>query len=545
LEEEERYCSPQFSDHKRSITIDPLIATLERVRRKLARQLFLNRLCQAWWFAGAFCLLWVIAAKCSPVPGNPVLVVGAALAMGLGAASLITWLQYPDLERAAMEADERLGLKQRLISSIELADQPGPLVKELHADARAMVLKLDPTRSFRLTIPRHAPWIVIMGLIIGGVYGFAPEFDPFGFRARRAAETARKEALRVRVKRLDAVAGTLQGVFHEHPQRVGGLISEVEQISQDLQAGRITTKQAFARLSPVTRRLTEIRTDTASLLARPRVTSLLVPQPDGSPDSRGNQLQETLSQALKRIGELRDRPPGGANDTEGLAALERELSQLAKELGGSESLSGQALAEALDMVRKAQEQPDGGVAAQAVDKTATTLKEIKSLLDQLERMEAAREDLWQARQALLGERARCGFCGKALKACTEGDSAAQCAVESSGRSICPQCAQAQGRGLGMRGPGRGKGGQMPPPPDELVMFQPSRLTGPVRPAKPLVSIVQRMKPKQNVKASTDFVIKEIARTRREAEQALTKENIPPGAREFVRQYFGAIEPRRR
>jgi hypothetical protein len=54
-----------------------------------------------------------------------------------------------------------------------------------------------------------------------------------------------------------------------------------------------------------------------------------------------------------------------------------------------------------------------------------------------------------------------------------------------------------------------------------------------------------MKPEQNVKASTDFVIKEIARTRREAEQALTKENIPPGAREFVRQYFGAIEPRRR
>jgi hypothetical protein len=94
----------------------------------------------------------------------------------------------------------------------------------------------------------------------------------------------------------------------------------------------------------------------------------------------------------------------------------------------------------------------------------------------------------------------------------------------------------------MGGPGQGAGNRVGDLPESSVGMSPSVAKGSVTKGKVLATIIQKTAPEGDAVASTEFIAGAFTKVKQEAEQALTKEEIPPGSREFVRQYFGALDP---
>ena len=96
-------------------------------------------------------------------------------------------------------------------------------------------------------------------------------------------------------------------------------------------------------------------------------------------------------------------------------------------------------------------------------------------------------------------------------------------------------------GGGMGSHGRGRGGQIGDLPDANGNFTPSLLPGQMQQGPMLATVNQLTKPDDHAEASLDYLPGQMVQVQQEAEQALAQEQIPPGAKEFVRQYFGTLD----
>ena len=92
--------------------------------------------------------------------------------------------------------------------------------------------------------------------------------------------------------------------------------------------------------------------------------------------------------------------------------------------------------------------------------------------------------------------------------------------------------------------GRGRGGMVGDLPGQGGAFKPTMLPGQMTRGKILANILQKAAPQAGDEPDLDYVAGAFVEVRQDAEKALEKEEIPPASKEFVRQYFGAIEPER-
>jgi hypothetical protein len=145
---------------------------------------------------------------------------------------------------------------------------------------------------------------------------------------------------------------------------------------------------------------------------------------------------------------------------------------------------------------------------------------------QLDSMKVAKAYLGEWKGDLMGESGYCRYCGSKLG---EG-----------GECENGQCQG--GHGPGLRGAGHGEGNRIGHVPEIEAGFQPTQAPGPTTQGKMLADLLQRSTPESGEEATVEYISGSFEQLEQEAEQALTQEEIPPGAKEFVRQYFGAIEP---
>lgn len=158
----------------------------------------------------------------------------------------------------------------------------------------------------------------------------------------------------------------------------------------------------------------------------------------------------------------------------------------------------------------------------------------------------------------------CRSCGEKLKPCKTGDK--NCKGCGQGYQCSGSCSSCNGSGWckngkqgiggnwmagqggkgsgGMGKRGTGQGGQVGDLPDPNDSFVPSVAQGEVTKGKFLADMIQRTAPDtENVESKAEFISGVVSEAQQEAEQAITREEIPLGSREFVRQYFGSIDPK--
>ncbi|HPD15103.1 MAG TPA: hypothetical protein PLE19_09140 [Planctomycetota bacterium] len=209
----------------------------------------------------------LLAERLASLGANPGLLVAVPLlASGLGAlaAGLARW---PSLHEAALRADERFHLAERL--STALAAPVGPMADLVRADAARHIATVDLSHALPLRLPRSVRLLAVLALVLLAA-ALAPQADLFGWGAQRAARAAERadvrratEAARASLARL-AAAGRAQGL--NQPTQV---LDQLDRTLAGLEAGEPTAAEARREASKAAGSLAQARASNDAALASP------------------------------------------------------------------------------------------------------------------------------------------------------------------------------------------------------------------------------------------------------------------------------------
>jgi hypothetical protein len=179
--------------------MDPLNTTLKRVRNRLLLLRWIAFVTKSLVWGGFAACIWLTVTRLFPAFGSAEWPSALILTLAVAAATGWAIWKRPTTVKAALEADERLGLRERLTSSLELEGVDAPMIDELHADARAHVGKINISRDFPVRPPRALRWVAAPSVAFLLMYVLMPEWDLLGHRERVAE--AKAKAQRSRPKR--------------------------------------------------------------------------------------------------------------------------------------------------------------------------------------------------------------------------------------------------------------------------------------------------------------------------------------------------------
>jgi hypothetical protein len=500
-------------------------------------------------WAGLVGCSWLLLTRLFPTLGEPEWIAGGSLVVAVVTALGFAIVRRPTLTHAALEADQRLGLRERLTSSLSLADSEGPMVQALHEDARKHLNRLKLGRDFPLTTPRALRWAYIPLIVFGIGYIFLPEFDLFNFEERAIQAKEKQEAAVARAERLrQAVKPLAEALDREDMGEVTGLTGEVDRIAEDLQSGALTEKQALAKVSSLAE---QMRKSQDGQHPEAQLPEFKTPNSDfGTASDIAKSIQSgDFSEAAKKARELKKQMENKNLSEEKKKKIAEDLEKLAKEMGGDKTELGKSLS-------KLAGSPNLGSQGDSKSgELSMSMEDLASLLEQMENMKAlenAVANLENWKSDVLGPSNFCRTCGAPTKPCELGGQCkgGQCkSGQCSG--VCSSCKAGIGgawqagtgkMGGGMGKAGIGRGGQIGELPDVNANFKPTVAPGEMTEGSMLASIVQRGAPEEGAESTISFSPEAIVQVQQQAEQALTQEEIPPGSKEFVRQYFGTLAP---
>ena len=544
--------------------MDPLLATLRKVQWLLGVQQWIRFAVDGLIGGLAVCCAWLVLTRLFPLLAGDRTPYLGILAVAVLASLLWAIRRRPSLLEAALETDRRLALEERSTSSLQLARAEGPMIDALHEDARRRIAQVDFRGAFPFSVPSSTRWLILPLLVFGVGYVFLPEFDLFGFKERQVQAKAKQEARRVKAERIEAAARPLKDAGKTaQTDALADAARDIERVAEELAAGKLTEKQALAKLAGLGERLRERREALQPEAARPNLASE-AGKLGATREMAQNILNGRFGAAAQQARELQKKLKEGDLSDEEKKKLAEDLKKLSDMLKGEQQGRSPALSEAL--AKTAAGLKLGELGADGLQLTPDqapdgelSLEDVASILEQLDKLNLAMIELGECQFKMLGPSEFCRICGAKLKPCQSPGHCPGCGPGHACYGLCGACAGSGwgnccGAGMGpwrpgynpnfgrgMGGPGRGRGGSTGPLPDVEDAFAPTMLPGEMTKGKFLASIVQRAAPDQDAEPTQEFITELLVEAKQEAEQALTKEEIPPGAREFVRQYFGSLE----
>ncbi|HRK34901.1 MAG TPA: hypothetical protein PLJ47_09940 [Candidatus Hydrogenedentes bacterium] len=492
--------------------MDPLLNALRRLRMRLFVVQWARAVVLGLIVSTALACVWLMLARLFPSLGNIAPVSAGLILVALVLATAYAIWKRPSVLKAALEADQRLGLQERITSSLQLSKSDGPMVNAVHEDARKQLARLDYTREFPLTTPRAIRWLALPVALYLVAYLLLPEFDLFGQRAREVEANDKAEAVRVEAARIVEAVKPLKELTLDEASPAAGIAGAVERISEELKTGDITEKQAFARLTNLTDKLAEERKKVEANAPTPKLGDTI------SKLEKSKALAEDLekgdySSALERAEELAAKAESGEMSQEEKESLAKEMGDIAKAL----EESNPALSEALSKLASGMKLNNPGDMKAALEAMKLSLEELESIMAQLKKMSECEMKLGECKSKMY-----CPECG----------------------GMCKGGACMYSKMAGQGGTKAGYGTSKTPGerPDFSATQDPTKVSGEVTQGNILASILQRAAPTEGEEASIDYSAQALEQISQQREEALTKEEIPAGAREFVRQYFGSLEP---
>ncbi len=517
-------------------------ALLRRVQRRMLVHRTLSAFSRALFWGGLAGAGWVLLTRLLPQAGDPAPVLAVLLIAAACWAAARAYVNRPSLAEAAGETDARFELRERLLSSWRLRDVAHPMVDALHRDALdhlpVSVKEQFPTIPLR-DLRRAGPAVALLAIAL-----VIPEIDVLGYRDRVEAAAKLQEARRLRAEAVRESATPLRRLAEVNPDSdMESLIQEIERIAERVESGDISEKQAAAQMTQIARTLAGDTPQTSLEQPRPRSASEAAPQDAMKALARAleqgdlSKAAEELRALQEQLREEAEKAEGGEGvDQERLQEIAERLQEMSQALGGDATELGARLAEMASQLSVA----DMAQVAEALSQCEGGLCDLAAVLDQMNLTSESLGAMQDALDGLLGERGQWGDLVQGELRALELERLRQLAQCEGCRGVAPGAGEGMGPGMG--GAGRGTGGRIGELPDVASGLDPTMLPGEMTAGKILAGIMQRSAPDDREETPTVEMTGEIlVRMRQEAERAMTREEIPPGARELVRGYFGSLE----
>lgn len=521
-------------------------ALLRRVQRRMLVHRSVSALSRALFWGGLAGAGWVLVTRLLPQTGDPVPVLAVLLVVAACWAAARAYTNRPSLAEAAGETDARFELRERLLSSWRLRDVAHPMVDALHRDALdhlpGSVQEQFPTLPLR-DLRRAGPAVALLAIAL-----VIPEMDVLGYRDRVEAAARLQEARRIQAEAVRESATPLRRLAEVSPESdMDALIQEIERIAERVESGDISEKQAAAQMTQIARTLAGETPQTSLEQPQPRPRSASEAAPQDAMKALARALEQgDLSKAAEELRELQEqlreeaeKAEGGEGvDQERLREIAERLQEMSQALGGDATELGARLAEMASQLGAA----EMAQIAEALSQCDGCLGDLAAVLDQMDLTSESFGGMQEALDGLLGERGQWGDLVQGELRSLELERLRQLAQCEGCTGLAPGAGSQPGMGPGMGGPGRGAGNRIGELPDVASGLDPTMLPGEMTAGKILAGIMQRSAPDGREETPTVEMTGEIlVQMRQEAEQAMTREEIPPGSRELVRGYFGSLE----
>lgn len=512
--------------------------------------------------------------------------------------------------KAAVGADENVGLEARLSSALLLKDQKqDPLVGLLIADATSTAKKIKASQAFPLQFSRETRFVFVPILALIG-FSFIPELDLLGKKAEIQAVQAEQQEVKKTAERLAPAVKKLQEQAEKNKlEETQDLAQKMEELKLRLERGKIDRKEGLAKLSTLQDQVEQMKkryeAETKGQRGIRQTSEMKFAKKLADSLRKGD-----FKQAAEEMKDLQDKVRNGELSERDMEALKRELEQISRDTSSQNSKLSKAFAEASKSMEKksgqenqqqeqgdGQNQNDGGQQQQSQSNSNNQQQNqgdgMESAQKQIEQMSRMAEDakaLEQASEAckqcknglsnnsssktgslgksgtgmqsdqgksMASKEGTEGKAGKEGESQTQNSGSGQC--ESCGSSECKGNCQGSGqgtkastgkwtagategkKGAGMGGPGQGRGGRPEDGGDVDVDFEEFRPPGQFDPRAELDATWEVEGDPLESQSNMALVPSMKTHDDQASDDALTKEEVPIGYEDLVRDYFGDLD----
>ena len=550
--------------------MDQIRQQVKRAQRRLSWEFFVNRLLRCWFVALVVAVLAIAIPKiwsidhlfADGLPKNwSVLCVVVGLVAGLIATFGWTWLRGRSELEAAVEIDQRFGLKERVASSLSLTPKDAETAagRALLSDAVRAVGRIDVDEKFKLRLQDRA-WLPIVPALLAFVLATFVDnqdaqssVDPKAPQLTKEQQENATKKLRERLakRREEAAKKGLkdaEGLFRELEKqtekmaqakdvdrkkslvKINDLAKQLEKRRQELGGDKQLRKQ-FEKLNNLNKGPADKMVDSMKKgdfkAAKAELEKLKQQLKDGKLDKQAKQeLQQQLKQIQEKMNEAKQARQQAMDDLkqqieqqkqQGNLSKDGELEQKLDQMQQQQSQANQMnkLAQKLGELQQKMQQGDAKGAQQAMDDLMQQMDQLQQQMDEGEMLDAAMDQLQMAKDAM-----GCQACqGEGCQGCQGG--------------MGNQFSENPGNGMG---PGRGFG----PRPDEKndVGFRDSRVRA--KPGRGSAVVVGEADG-PNIRGRVVEAIKEqMATDTSKPADPLAVEQLPKSRREHAEEYFNSL-----
>ncbi|RME47891.1 MAG: hypothetical protein D6796_07100 [Caldilineae bacterium] len=541
------------------ISTTALMHNLTPLRRRLRWR---DSLRAAWLSAGAglgATAALLVAGRLHPLLRNAeLLLIGLSLTMFLlCAGQVIAWLRPLSPRALARLGDARLQLDERLITALELAEgrlATSPAIRQaqwndaLHHLQRAPLPEAFPLADRK----RLVLWSSVLAAVFIAIAALTLAPNPQERILQRRAEVA--DLLKTQIEQLEQVQADL--LAEPNPlaaEKVDELANTLSDLIDRLEAARAEASPESALAALNEARQTLSRLD-AERQAQQDALQSLSDALTGSDLAAAQQAAEALQQgdapaAADALRQMGANPPTGAEGQ----SLAEALRQAADAVAGSNPSLAQSLQQAADALQSG----DAQSIQQALQQMAQQVAQAGAQTDALAQAAEALQNIQQAQEALAQGREGAGV-QRQLAPGTGTGAGAEGAQGGAGNGSGREDPGPGAEGLYSAGGTQGiiptdNGPGQPRVEDYSTVYAPEHLGGEGGPfAVPPsqgsdgggVDIGETApNPNRPAGESTVPYTEVFGQYRDRAGAALDTDYIPLGMKDYVRQYFGALEPK--
>lgn len=542
--------------------MDQILEQVSRARRRLGWELFLNRLVRCWFAALVVALVAIAAPKIVALdylPAQWPLKCGlVALAAGILFAAFWTWLRGRTELEAAVEIDERYGLKERVASSLSMssADAETPAGQALLADAVRAVRRVDIDERFRIRLQRRA-WLPIVPALLAFMLASLVDnreaqssVDPQTKISQEQQENAMKE-LRKRLAEQRKKFESKKGL-----KDAEGLFRELEkQTAKMAEAQDADHKKTLVKLNDLAKQLEQRRQQLGGDQELRKQFAKMNHLNRGPADKMVDAMKKgDWQKAISQLDKLKKQLEAGKLDPAAKKELEQQMKQLKEKMQEAAEARKQKMEDLKKQIEEAKQRGDLSRAG-----------EMQQKLDQMQRQQQKMKQLEQLAQKM-GECQQCMKDGdtqgaaeslskmmeqmeQLQQAMEEGEmlemamDQLQIAKDSMSCQQCQGqgCQACQGKGMGKRlgqGMGEGPGGGTRPDEKNPTNFRNSRVRQ--KAGKGSAVVVGEAEGPNRRGQVIESVKAQMAVEGAQPTDPLVVEKLPKAYREHAEEYFNTF-----
>ncbi|MBI3267647.1 MAG: hypothetical protein HYZ53_01390 [Planctomycetes bacterium] len=362
------------------------------------------------------------------------------LAAALPASVLALLFARITLLKAAIRADERLALKERLSSVIALSGVSSPMEEALVADAQAAARRLDVVNSFPPTLPREARWFFAPAAVVLVTLLLLPPMDAFGWKSAKAGLAKKKVEAQKQAEKIEKKAREIREKFASDKdlkdlKDLDKTLKDMDNIAKEMKEQVADKKETMAKLSSLADELKKRQSESADKEARKNQIQKDLAKNLKDADPNMGEMEKALrdgdmEKAMQEVEKVKEQIQKGNLSKDDQKKLADQLDSLAKALKDNGALDKLAkdLEKAADALKKddlGKNKEDQKYAEQKMQELAEDFKDLnqgrevsaaeQEMLEQmLNEMENMKDELADGENGEEGEEGECQKCGKKM-----------------------------------------------------------------------------------------------------------------------------------